>query len=98
MSASAGASPIVPKCGRIGTRIPFKTSKLRFVLSMVDQETGIVDRRVFDTVRISDAGPAEAVDSFRPVTVASGIDLVDCHHFARLIASQQVLVVVPPPR
>ncbi len=67
-------------------------------LGMIDRQAGIVDGRVRDAERVGDARPAETVDRPGPVALAGGVDLVDGHDLPGLIAGDQVVVVVAPPR
>ena len=96
-SASLGARPMTPKCGRIGIRTPFQHVPVAHRLAVVDGQPGIVDRRMLDAERIDDRRPAEIVDRTGPVAFARRVELVDRHHLA-LLAGQEIVVVEAPVR
>src|SRR5260370_26287941 len=65
--------------------------------AVVYRHAGITDDLVGDAERISLCGPAEIVDSLRPILFAARVELVDRNHLARLRISQQIIVLEAPP-
>src|SRR5262245_15697981 len=97
MSASFGATPMTPKCGRIGMRTFFEDVVVLLHDRMVDRHAWIVDDLVHDTIRIGLRNPAEVIDRVRPVLLPAGVDLVDRAHLAGLRFSKQIIVMKAPP-
>jgi hypothetical protein len=64
---------------------------------MINWNARIVDGFVHYARGIGLRGPREIINGFCPVAFASGIDLVDRDHFARLRLGEQVFIVKPPP-
>ena len=64
---------------------------------MIDPHAGIVDGRVYDSVRIGLGGPDVIVDGLRE-RLARGIEFEDRDDFARLRLLDQVVIVKAPVR